>query len=1475
MLSKISVKKPFTVVVAVIIVIILGVVSYLKLGVDLLPEMELPYVVVMTTYPGASPDQVDQDVTKPLEGALASVSGLKTLSSVSNENYSMIIMEFAASMNMDSAMIELSSYVDSASAAFADGVGAPTLLRINPSMLPVMLMTADKDGMDEAEFTTYVEEELQPALERIEGVASVSLMGAVQEQVEITWKQEAIDELNRRILESIDSGLADAQRELDKSRAEIRRGKKELEDKSASAYDELSALSSQMSDGHLQLQLGLNALEQTPAELEAKKQELLSTKESLKGLYELLAAKEELEDGIDQMEDGLEQLAEAEDQLDESYTALYEQKQRLRIAIAAYGANANETTTTALIDELLASGKLLAGLAEDMAELGEGMGMDGGMGGGMDGMDMSAMLQYLNRDTLTMLFAFQPQQGLAMAQQLLDGLDQGAEALDEAQKELTDQKEELKDAYNQLLQYQSQMSSALSQAGDMDEEDLDEAIEQIDEGIEQIDKALAELPGTKSDLQQSLDELKDGQTELEKGKMELSTQLSSAAVQLAMGEAQLDTAYAQFEEARDEAFRNAGLDGVLTTDMLSSILNACNFSMPAGYLGQEEEQTLVKVGDKFASLEELENLLLLDMEVADIGSVYLYDVADIQLSDNSGEYYARVNGNPGLIISMSKQSMYSTNEVSKSINQTMEELMAAEEGLHLVALSDQGYYIRMAISAVLNNLLLGAALAILILILFLRSIRPTLVIALSIPISLLGALALMYFSGVSINVISLAGLATGVGMLVDNSIVTIENIYRLRSLGVPPATAAVRGAGQIAGAIISSTLTTVCVFLPIVFTNGLSRQLFSDMGLTVAYSLLASLLVALSLVPMLASQVLTKPLKKETKLFSRFISAYGKLLAWTLRHKWAIFLPVLALMLLALLSVARMGTGLIPEVDYGQVTVSLRAPENQEMSQEELQELADELTTQVLEIEGVTMVGSFEGALGGASLAGLGGGGSSSSGEDYQLSLYVLCDYDAGLTGREASRQLRQLCAELPADCQVESASMDMTAMMGSGIQVNLLGEDGGALAELAAEVSQRLSQVEGVGEISDGLDDTAPELRIQVNKNAAMRQGLTVAQVYMELASALRQETQAMTLSLEDKDYPVVIVSDPEQALDEQKLKDHLFTVTKTNAEGKSEESTLHLSSIAQISRGEGLASVNRLDQQRYHSISADVAEGYNIGLVGADVEDALSELEMPAGYRWELSGENESINDALSDLLLMIGLAVVFIYLIMVAQFQDLLLPFIVLTTIPLAFTGGLLTLLLLGQEVSIIAMLGFLLLAGIIVNNGIVFIDCVNQLRLDEGLEKREALVKAGQMRMRPILMTALTTIFGLGSMAFSQQMGSELLRPLALVTVGGMIYATALTLLFVPAFYDVLQRRPLRRVEILDDEAAEALENRGEEKTRHELTTAETATAAAAAETSESAAANAIAPQPSWLEVAPFPEEEASPRTTDEQQDEFRF
>ena len=822
--------------------------------------------------------------------------------------------------------------------------------------------------------------------------------------------------------------------------------------------------------------------------------------------------------------------------------------------------------------------------------------------------------------------------------------------------------------------------------------------------------------------------------------------------------------------------------------MISQILTAQNFNMPAGYLDSESgQQYLVKVGEQYGSIEELQDSVLFSIGTEGIGDIRLSDVASVEQASNAGEAYAKVNGNEGVVLSFQKQSTASTATVSQRINEAIGKLQSENPDLHIIPLMDQGDYINMIIQSVLQNLILGGILAILVLALFLRDVKPTVIIAFSIPISVLFAMVLMYFTDITLNIISLSGLALGVGMLVDNSIVVIENIYRLRNQGVPAAKAAVKGATQVAGAIFASTLTTICVFLPIVFTQGISRELFTDMGLTIAYSLLASLVVALTLVPAMGSTMLRKTKEKKHRWFEGFTNGYEKVLRFSLKHKIVVISGVLALLAFAVFEAVNMGTAFMPEMDSPQMMATMEMPK--EATQQEGYEMADEVMSRIGGLDDVETVGAISG---GMSMS------SSSSGSTY--SFYILLK-ENGRTRSNAQMAELITGATQDLDCElsVSASTMDMSALGGSGISLEVKGDDVDTLNDISQDLVEMLSGIEGTTEVTGGITEGDMETRIAVDKNKAMEHGLTVAQVYQEIAAALQTEATATTLTIGSDDLPVIVVKSPEDALTREGLMSHEISVTNQQT-GETEAVPLH--EIAEAQDAESVSSINRENQVRYMTVTAGVDNDHNIGLVSRELEEKLAAYEVPEGYTVEIQGETETINSAMNDLILMIVLAVVFIYLIMVAQFQSLLSPFIVMFTIPLAFTGGLLALWLTGSPISIIAMLGFLMLAGVVVNNGIVFVDYVNQLRL-EGVDKKDALIQTGRTRLRPILMTALTTILAMVTMALGLGDGAEMTQPMAIVTIGGLTYATLLTLLVVPVLYDVFHKRPMKKVDLEDD------------------------------------------------------------------------
>lgn len=581
-----------------------------------------------------------------------------------------------------------------------------------------------------------------------------------------------------------------------------------------------------------------------------------------------------------------------------------------------------------------------------------------------------------------------------------------------------------------------------------------------------------------------------------------------------------------------------------------------------------------------------------------------------------------------------------------------------------------------------------------------------------------------------------------------------------------------------AGAIAASTLTTVCVFLPIVFTEGITRQLFVDMGLTIAYSLLASLLVALTLVPMMSAGLLEKQQKEEYALFRKIKDVYGRILSLSLSHRLITVGIAVVLLVVSMLAAASRGTAFMPDMDSTQMSVELKADKGSTL--EDTGKLSDEVVERIRKIKDVESVGAMAG---GGSMMGMGGKSAAN-----EISMYVTLKEDKKHSNEEIKREILKNTKDIKCELEVSASSMDMSALGESGISVQIKGRDMDKLQSIAKDLSAIVKGVKGTTDVSDGMEETTGELRIKVDEEKAMKHNLTKAQVFQQISERVAEAKTATTLNTDVKDYNVYVEDGKSVDMSRQDVKN--MKLTATDAEGKTKE--IALSSIVDFENGKGLNSIRRDAQSRYINVTAVIEDGYNIGLVADKVEKAIAKYDLPKGYTAEMTGEDETIDDAMIQLMKMLLLAIVFMYLIMVAQFQSLLSPFIIMFTVPLAFTGGLFGLFFTGKEISVIAMIGFVMLSGIIVNNGIVFVDYTNQLRR-EGMEKRAALIEAGKTRLRPIIMTALTTVLGLSTMAGGMGMGADMAQPMAIVTIGGLIYGTLLTLVVVPCIYDLLNRK----------------------------------------------------------------------------------
>ena len=1351
-MTKYSIKKPFTVLVMVVLTLVLGVVSFVKLKTDLLPKMDLPYVVVMTTAPGASPERVETTVTQPLESVLATTSGLENMQSISMENASIIIMEFSGSVNMDSAMIEMSSNIDMVEGYLEDTVSAPMLMKINPDMLPIQVLSVDMDGMDIKELSKFIEEDISPYLERIDGVATVDTVGLVADHIEITLNQDKIDDVNDELLYHVDRELYDAKKELDDAKQEVIDGQQELED----GKDDLK-------DGKKELEKGIAALEEQKKQIydqiaqggvmmEDGKAQL----DAIAGQYTQLTAEKGLYDGFAKAADDV---ADIIDQLEKDLSDTQNGIGAALSAISALGVNGDTPFGVILstIDGAIAS----LDPAADAAQIA----------------GLSAAKA-----------AFMPneEEGIG-ADTTYNGLV----------KQINDGMKTAVDAFAESLEAAGIDAATVAKA-----KAKDFAGVKADMGVKSsaLDGDIKKAETLKNSVQEKLDGLKKQQAELEKQKMEAVTQmaimegqLKSAKEQLKGTDSQLDAAeeqledalekiedgYEQFYEARDKALHDANIDSLVTQSMISTILTAQNFSMPAGYITSDGEKMTVKVGEKFAKVEDLSNLMLTDLGIDGMKPIYLCDVADITVKDNSDQSFVKINGNDGIVMSFNKSSVASTSEVSKAVSKEIKRLEEKHPGLHITTLMDQGDYIGMIVDSVLSNLVYGGIIALLVLMVFLKSARPTIIIGMSIPLSVLIALVAMYFTDVTLNIISLSGLALAVGMLVDNSIVVIENIYRLRGLGYGDIKAAVIGTKQVGGAIAASTLTTICVFLPIVFTEGLTRQIFTDMGLTIAFVLVASLGVALTFVPCLATKVLGESKDVSPKFVTKLTDAYVKALKINLKHKWVVILVAVVLLAVSVVNAFKMPMAFIPAMDGPQMSMTLTMPGS--VSDEELYAAGWEIAQKTQQVQDVDTVAVMSGGTSVASLT-------ASAGEDSKsLSFYVVLDEKRTLSNTDVAALIEETFPEYTEELTVTSESVDMSMLGGGGFSVSIKGNNFDKLGEISKDLAATLAQVEGVKSTDDGSGSRSGELRIEVDKNKAMAEGLTTAQVFQMVNEKLTEETTTTTFTFDGSDLDGYIKM-PAQYTAE--TIGNLVVVDKIDEDNK-----LHivkLKDIASITTAESPQTIVRDNQARTATVSATFEDGVNATLVSRELEKVVENYQLPDGYQFTVSGENTMVMEAMADMGLMILLAIVFIYLIMVAQFQSLLSPFIVLFTIPLAFTGGLLALQITGTVLSIVSMIGFLVLTGVVVNNGIVFIDYVNQLR-SEGMEMNDALVKAGHDRIRPILMTALTTILAMSTMAFGVGMGAEMSQGMAIVSIGGLAYATLLTLFLVPGLYAIMHKK----------------------------------------------------------------------------------
>ena len=1288
-MEKFSVKKPFTVLVAVIMVLMLGFVSISNMQTNLLPDVNTPYLMVVTVYPGASPERVESEVSDVMQNALGTVAGVEKVTATSAENYSLLLMQFSDDTDMNSAMVKVSNKVDQTTASLPSSCLTPSIIEYSLNMNAFMTVAVSREGSDVYDLSEFVSDTLVPYVERKGGVSSVSTNGLIEKMVQVQLSQEKIDAINEKLLEVIDVQLADARKQLESAEAQIEAGRKEYN-------RQFKNYSNTVSDTMMQEMSG-----QVGDAIEVVRKQAQALLDSVNQLIAVVQ-EPEIQQALIDVRDGLQRVMD----------------------------KFNET--------------------------------------GMKDID----------------------------------------SLIEIVTELRDITDKLTGALQQLQQrLNTESGTEGSTAADLaDDLQVQQSLNTVYNTLNDVIKAMDDVPGLTKTFSDAIGNFSQQQ-------MQAYMKFTEAREMLNEYEKQLAEAKQTYADAEEKAMASSDVSKLLDIDTLAQLIYAQNFSMPAGYVKDSSGKSwLLKVGEEYDSIEDISGALLLHVD--GFGDVRLSDVADVEVIDNAEASYTRLNGERAAVLKIYKGATSSASEVSDNCLSAFQELEAQYDGLHVVVLSNQGNYITIIVKSILSSMVIGAALAIIVLAIFLRDVKPTLVVGFSIPLSVLFAVVLMYFTGMDLNVMTLAGLSLGIGMLVDNSIVVIENIYRLRGRGVPAARAAVQGAKQVGMSVVASTLTSVCVFLPVVFSSSIVKSLMQPMSLCIGYCLMASLIVALTVVPAAASTVLKKAEPKQLKWFDKIQDKYAKSLEWCFRHRALPLLAAVVLLAFCGWRVFSMGVELLPTITSNEAIVTLST--TKDLSKEDSYAIAGKAVEAMLEVDHVEEVGiTTDTRVAGMDIGQLGLPttitdllNAANSYGTYQVN--VMLDESLSSSEIETARQALEDALSGIEDCtaKVEISGMqELTSQLASGLSVKIYGADAETLSQLSEKVVDIVNDTEGFANATNGLGSGDATINLHIDRDKVRSYGLTVAQVYQQIAAKLTTTTTAQTPVTVDGSTMSVQISNNLDPVTKENMMDITFETTVMSADGTTSTGTCTLADMATWDTGSAPDSITSEDQTQYVSVTADTLDGYNTTVQARVLEKKLNEFalsdEMPEGCSFSMGGESDSVNFMVNEMVQWLGLALPFVYLVMVAQFQSLLSPFIVLFTIPLAFTGGLLGMLFTGQQLTMISLMGFIVLMGTVVNNGIVFVDYTNQLRLG-GMERRAALIATGKTRMRPILMTTLTTVLAMLQLVFSNDMASQLMSGMAIVIICGLSYATLMTLYIVPILYDILFRKPPLNVDVGSDD-----------------------------------------------------------------------
>ncbi len=814
--------------------------------------------------------------------------------------------------------------------------------------------------------------------------------------------------------------------------------------------------------------------------------------------------------------------------------------------------------------------------------------------------------------------------------------------------------------------------------------------------------------------------------------------------------------------------------GISVNTVVQSLQGA-NLNLPAGRVTEKGLDYVLRTTGEFTSLREIEEVRI---PTAAGGTVRLADIGSVSDTYKETTQLSRHNGKPSVALSVQKEASANIVQVAERVRQEVKALEGDLGGAQIAIMNDTSVFIQDSIDSVTLNALLGAGLAVLVLLVFLRSVKTTLIIATAIPVSIIGTFILIYFSKTTINMMSLGGLALGTGMLVDSAIVVLESIFRHWESGKNGDDAAAEGAEEVGTAISASTLTTISVFLPVVFVSGISGEIFQDLALTVTFSLLAAMVVALTVIPSLASKLLSKNgnnTKSRQGLAQRVMdsiqNAYGRLVGWALRHRLIVSVVTIVIFGISLALVPKVGMEFMPQMDEGSITVSVSMPKGTKLEEtDRITRTIEEFSGQIPEVDSVYV------SVGSSGMMGLGGDSNAETGS-VGVTLVPLADRQRSTF--EILEEIRQYTSGIPgADITVRANSSFMGGF-GEPIQIKLKGDDLEMLELSAERLKDAIAEVPGTREVRTSLEQTRPEFQLQVNREKAAAQGLSIAQIASTVRTAVNGQT-ATQYRTEGREVDVVVRFQEQWRGTSADIR----SIPLQSARG----TLIPLGEVAELVMGESPIQVNREGQTRMVSVSGQIS-GRDLASVMRDVGVRLQDVSLPDGVFLEFGGQNQEMNESFMQLFQALLLGIVLVFMIMASQFESLLQPLAIMFTLPLALIGVVGGLLLGGTALSVPGFIGVIMLAGIVVNNGIVLVDYINTLRR-QGQSRNDAITEAGKVRLRPILMTTLTTILGMLPLALASQEGSEMQKPIALAVIGGLVTSTLLTLVVIPVAYSLL-------------------------------------------------------------------------------------